>query len=157
MYKTTIISVIDYANILHPLITTTQCRKLQSLQNRALRIIFSAESNMSKEEMHILAKLTSIRQRADKQIMCLMFKRSLQLDIYPQIESDLQGSIRQTRGSEKLRFYVPRPTIEKYKRFPHYYGTQLWDTLSTDVQHSESYLRFKNRMITAPYFERYPV
>lgn len=155
VYKTTILSVIDYANILHPLIPVAQYRKLQSLQNRALRIIFSPDTSMSKEEMHIIAKLTSIRQRADKQILCLMFKRSLQPDIYPQVITNVDS--RRTRGSEKIHFCLPRPTIEKFKKFPLYYGAQLWDTLGPDVQCSETYLRFKYRISSAPDFECYPV
>lgn len=56
-----------------PLVPTTQCRKLQSLQNRALMIIFLTHMNMTKQEMHIAARMTSINQRPDRQLFCQMF------------------------------------------------------------------------------------
>lgn len=72
-----------YANCLHSLILQALLNKFQRLQNRALNVVYYRSEVESEEEMHIIAKLPSVRQRADKQLLCLMFRKSLLLDIYP--------------------------------------------------------------------------
>lgn len=81
-----------------------------------------------------------------------MFKRSLQPDGFPQITTD---SV--TRAGDKIRFYLPRATMEKFKRFPMYHGSQLWDTLDRVIHYSESYLSFKARVLRTRVCEQYPV
>lgn len=66
IYKTSILPLLEYANIINPLIPNHLLIKKQRLQNRALRIIYSHLPNMSKEELHQKAKLATLKQRADK-------------------------------------------------------------------------------------------
>lgn len=152
IYKATILPIMEYSNILSSLIPKNLARKKQSLQNRALKIIFSHELQSSKEDLHLKAKLTSISQRADKQLLCSMFKRSHQPEKYAQID---RGGI--TRQSDKVKFDLPRPRIERFKAFPHYRGANLWDSLSCAHQHALSLLSFKNQLGKQPNFEQYPV
>lgn len=81
-----------------------------------------------------------------------MYKRSLDPDEYTQIDN---SGI--TRANEKIRFYLPKPSIERFKYFPHYYGAKLWDQLHVNVQKSVTYLSFKNQLPKEPLFELYPV
>lgn len=81
-----------------------------------------------------------------------MYKKSLLPSIYPQLDN---SGI--TRANNKIRFYLPKPNIERFKFFPHYYGVTLWDRLSESTQKSLTYLSFKNRLPRDPNFELYPV
>lgn len=152
IYKTTILPIMEYSNFTYPLIAKNLILKKQRLQNRALKIVFSHEPDLSIEDMHINSKLTSLSQRADKQILLMMYKRSLSPNLYKQLPSD--GI---TRSNLKIRFDNPKPNIEQYKYFPQYYGTKLWDKLDGTVQRSDSYALFKSRLPRTPNFTQYPV
>lgn len=81
-----------------------------------------------------------------------MYKHSLNPDTYKQIQPT--GI---TRANAKIRFELPMPTVERYKYFPLYYGSQIWDRLTPQDQKSESYLSFKNKLPKEPNFTIYPV
>lgn len=152
IYKTTILPLMEYSNIAYPLISKSLNIKKQRLQNRALKIIYSHQTNISLEEMHTNAKLTSLSQRADKQILSMMFKRSLLPDTYKQLSSE--GI---TRLNQKIRFDNPKPNLERFKYFPQYYGSNLWNALDHSTQKSESFALFKSRIPRTPDFTQYPV
>lgn len=82
-------------------------KKLQRLQNRALRIIYDHRDNL--EELHCRANIAALRQRADKQLLNLMYRRSLNPK-YPQV---MNLSSTTTRASAKIRFDTPRPKVER--------------------------------------------
>lgn len=82
-----------------------------------------------------------------------MYKRSKCPDAYPLMASNRLG----TRSMDKIKFSIPRPTLEKFKTFPLYQGSILWDNLSSDIQHTPELLAFKNRLSKIPDFETYPV
>lgn len=74
----------EYANITYPLIPTPLRRKLQRLQNRAVRIIYNNNNEQHDlETLHILSKLTPIEQRASKQLTLLMYRRAYNPEEYP--------------------------------------------------------------------------
>lgn len=62
VYKTTILPILEYANIITPLFPKSIILKKQRLQNRALRVIFSHDQYLNREELHCRAKLKSITE-----------------------------------------------------------------------------------------------
>lgn len=139
IYKTTILPLMEYSNVIFSLINKRDRDKLQRLQNRALRIIYTPE--ISTEEAHSKAKLSTIQTRANTQLQCLMYRRSQNHPDYPLVT--LFGP---TRSSNKVRFVIPRPRSERFKMYPLYQGTILWDCLPAETQKVESNLAFKNRV-----------
>lgn len=121
-YKTAILPIKEYANITHSLLTKSLNKKLQRLQNRALKLVYNStfpheQGTPQTEELRIKAKIAPIKQRAEKQLLCLMYKRSRNPSTYPQLsneESDVN-----TRSSRKIRFAIPRPSCKRFKHFPH--------------------------------------
>lgn len=109
------------------------------MQNRALRLIFP--NTNSTDETHRLAKLNTIEIRADVQLHCLMSRRSLNRADFPLLPNTCP-----TRLSEKIRFIVPRPRLERYKSFPLYKGLSLWDRLPAHIQKSDCYEVFRNKI-----------
>lgn len=126
IYKTSILPLLEHANFTSSLILKNLAAKKQRLQNRTLRIIFAHEPSLTREELHVKANLTSIKQRADKQILCIMYEKSLKPTQYPQIESE--GI---TRSSDKIKFKLPLPKNERFRHYPHYHGAKLWDFYPT--------------------------
>lgn len=152
IYKTTILPLMEYSNFIYPLVPITLRKKLQRLQNRALKIIFKNIDNLSLPELHNNAKLTSVEQRASRQLTCLMYKRSHNPSDYP-----LLTTARHTRQNEKIRFDLPKPNSEKFKRFPLYVGSKLWDLLDHSTQRTPEYFHFKAKLPKTPDFNSYPV
>lgn len=127
IYKTTILPIIEYANCIHSLIPQSLSNKFQKLQNRALRVIYYRTDINDLEDMHTMAKLPSVRQRAHKQVLCLMYKKSRLSTVRMQPSET-------TRLSNKIEFEIPAPMCERYKNYPLYIGVQLWDSLTASDQ-----------------------
>lgn len=142
----------EYGNVTYTLVPVPLRRKLQRLQNRALRIIYRHTDRNSLPEMHTIAKLTSLDQRASRQLMCLTYKRAHDLHDYPLLPRT--GNM---RLNEKMRFNMPRPNSEKFKKFPFYAGSKLWDSLDRSIQELPEYNHFKSRLSKTPDFATYPV
>lgn len=104
IYKGMILPILDYANIVMSLVPKIQCKKLQRIQNRALRIIYSNHDDMNKQDRHITSKLAALEQRAANQTLCLMHRRSSAVDLFPHVDS-----LGITRSDSKVKFKVPLP------------------------------------------------
>lgn len=152
IYKTTILPLMEYANFTYTLVPVQLRKKLQRLQNKALKIIYKTQDSQTLQELHTIAKLTSVDQRANKQLICLMYKRSHNPSDYP-----LHATSRSTRLNEKVRFKIPKPNNEKFKKFPLYVGSNLWDELDQSIQRTPEYSIFKARLPKLPDFTAFPV
>lgn len=114
IYKTTILPLMEYAKIVYPLVPLPLRKKLQRLQNRALRIIYpSANSTQELESLHTISKLSTIEQRASRQLTLLMYRRTYNPYEYPLLV--ISGN---TLSSDKIKFSLPRPRYERFKKFP---------------------------------------
>lgn len=51
-----------------------------------------------------------------------------------------------TRTVSKIKFHIQLPRVERYKAYPFYAGVLLWDRLSSDLQHNDSYPLFKSKI-----------
>lgn len=142
----------EYGNITNSLIPITQYKKLQRLQNRALKIIYSNSQTESLEDPHLKARLAPISQRADRQLIYLMYRRAQQPNRYPQLSTRMN-----TRANDQIRFEMPRPKSEKFKKFPMYKGVQLWNALPASTQKLTTYKLFKYSIPKAADFQTYPV
>lgn len=112
-----------------------------NVMDRALRIIYFYDCDISIACLHSRAKILTLELRAKAQLLCLMFSRSFDQEKYPPINPS-----RTTRATERTRFYIPRPKNEKFKLFPLYQGAHLWDQLPQETQQTDSYLAFKNEV-----------
>lgn len=100
-----------------------------------------------------MAKLPPIKQRAERQLLCLMYKKSRLLRNIP---SPLEPST-STRSSDKIKFEIPAPLCERYKHYPMYKGAQLWNSLTAGDQRIEPYATFKKYVMRNIDFNSYPV
>lgn len=141
LYKSMILPLFEYSNLSYSLVPAVLRKKMQRLQNRSLRIIFFRDNDLSIAELHTKAKLVPLAERSDTQLLCLMYRRSFDDIKYPHLPSVVD-----TRTRHKIKFYVPRPRKERYKNFPFYRGSQLWDRLPVDIQQADTYQGFKTRI-----------
>ena len=97
-------------------------------------------------ELHKEAKLLSLRQRREKQLLILLYKLSKK-GILRKITN------RATRQQEKYVFRTDTKIGKKYEESPYYQGTKLWDKLPKETQFSENVHEFKKRIL--PLYKTY--
>lgn len=149
IYKTTILPLLKYSNVIFSLIALNQRKKMQRLQNKALSIIYKHPVNIGPVVLHTWAKLATLAQRADRQLVCMMYRRAHYCSHFP-----LEESAGVTRSSGKIRFSLPRPKFPQ--QFPQYYGACLWDQLDLATQKSQEYAIFQMKIPKRPDYVRYP-
>ena len=140
LYKTTILPIIDYSDIVYNLITQQQETKLQRIQNRALRTIYR-DKQLSTQLLHELAKIDKLKTRRDIHLLALMFKRVKEPAYIDQIN-------RTTRTSKGILLRVPRPKTNKLTRAPIFAGSKMWNNLPHKLRNIPTYNRFKTAIRT---------
>ena len=73
VYKTKLLPIIDYKNIIYGLLMQQHETKLQSIQNRTLRTVFQSKT-LNIVEMHSLAKINTLTERRNLQLIMLIHK-----------------------------------------------------------------------------------
>ena len=129
IYKQTILPLLDYAGFLLISGNVSDRSDLQTLQNDSLRICFNVRRDrVSIVLMHRRAKLLSLEQRRQIQLLNLMF-------IYKTRHRNVRRIHgRNTRAANVFSFTRERYNNNKYKNSPFYKGALLWDTLPLDAR-----------------------
>ena len=70
IYKSTILPIFDYNDIIYYLLSKQQLTKLQGMQNRAVRLVFMGRM-LSVVDMHKLAKVEYLEQRRQAHMLGL--------------------------------------------------------------------------------------
>lgn len=143
---------LEYANVTHSLVSVKLRRKIQRLQNRALRIIYRNTLDLDLSALHVRANIGTLAQRTARQVLCLMYRRAHLSDSYP-----LEEPKGRTRSNNKMKFQIPRPKYERIKSYPLYHGSTLWDKLDEMTQKSQDYDIFKMRIPKKPDLSNYPI
>ena len=139
IYKTTILPIMDYNDIIYELLIEYSQTKLQRLQNRALRTVFWGK-NLSTKEMHDRANITYLKNRRIEHMMMLMYDRA-KLDIYR------DETNRKTRQAEAALLTVPRANGVKFRKAPICEGGGArWNKLPHVIRNISTRLGFKMRL-----------
>ena len=139
IYKQTILPLLDYAGFAIISCNVSDRTDLQTLQNHALRICYNVRlrDRVSIRKMHVKARLLSLEQRRQLQILSLMF-------IYKKRHTDVRRIFnRHTRAADRFAFVRERYNCVKYRNSPYYKGSLLWDTLPINARDSATMLEFK--------------
>ena len=144
IYKQTILPLLDYSGFLLISCNISERGDLQTLQNHALRICYNVRlrDKVSVNLMHNRAKLLSLEQRRQKQVLCLMF-------ILKQRHDVARVYARGTRAANVYTFTRERYNCIKYKNSPYYKGALLWDSLPAVARNSGNLKEFKGHLRTA--------
>ena len=136
VYKTMILPYLDYGDIFFANANSKQLKKLQTLQNRALRICLNTRIDTPIEILHQSVQLQKLIPRRESHILNFMFKNKNNKDFLN------QRNIR-TRLHDAPVFSTSKPILEKYKANVFYYGAVLWNNLRPSIRNIETYDKFK--------------
>ena len=110
----------------------------QIIQNDVLRFCEykKLDDKIPIDVLHKKAKLVSLEQRRCIQLLIMMYKLSKD-------PVNIVIPAQNTRMHQKLVFRTDSKIGTKYANSPYYKGTKLWNSLSKEIQESESIYVFK--------------
>ena len=138
IYKQTILPLFDYAGFMLYSINQSDKNDLQVLQNDALRTCYNVQrrDRLSVKNLHSQAKLLSLHQRRQIQLLTLMY-------IHKQNVNPFRVNARHTRGADRYRFHTERCNNNKYRNSPYYRGSNMWDLLLKSTIDRDTLFEFK--------------
>ena len=140
IYKQTILPIIDYMSILINSSTQRKIKKLQPLQNRAIRIIENCYGYISTPvmtELHVKHHLKLLKERRRIFMLKLMYKLSKDAENVNTYRPEMM-----LRTAPKVKMKIQFTDKERVRRSPYYLCNQLWDNIDSQVQTAISMFEF---------------
>ena len=111
---------------------------VQMPQSYALRTCYNVHrrDRLSVKNLHSQAKLLSLDQRRQIQLLTLMY-------IHKHNVNPFRVNARHTRGVDRYRFHTERCNNNKYKNSPYYRGSKMWDLLLKSTTDCDTLFEFK--------------
>ena len=147
LYKAAIFSHLTYCSTIWHFCRASDKRKVEWLQERALRVVFHNES-VSYDELLRLAKLPSLVNRRLQEIAILMFKaKKIQLPSQIQKLFMLKANSDRRYSLRNSDFNLPRFNTIKYEKHSlRYYGPFLRSKLTKELRAEDSLGKFKTKI-----------
>ena len=133
-YKSIIQSKFDYCDIVWGSIGKGYARKLQILQNRALRSVMSVNWTVSSDTVYNTLKVDKLEDRRIKRVLHFMYK--IVYDMIPQ-------TVRRHFVFKRYNYSLRRTEFKR--RSISYYGTKLWNNIMDEIK-IMSLSHFKRRL-----------
>ena len=133
-YKSIIQSKFDYCDIVWGSIGKGYARKLQILQNRALRSVMSVNWTVSSDTVYNTLKVDKLEDRRIKRVLHFMYK--IVYDMIPQTVRRHFVFKRYNYSLRQTLFNIVLPTVrtEFKRRSISYYGTKLWNNIIDEIK-----------------------
>ena len=136
VYKTMILPLIDYGDILYDGTNSFLLKKIQTLQNRCLRICQYKNYHITVKNLHELCTVSMLKERRIMHLKLFMFKQKSNKEI-------VNTRLVHTRAHDALLFTTIRPKSEKYKINVYYQGTLIWNAMNVHERSIETYTELK--------------
>ena len=144
LYKTMIMPVMDYGDIIYAGASNVTLDKLQRIQNRALKICLNVNHYLPTILLHQEANVPNITARRSCHLANYIFSRKDDIDLL--VVRDIN-----TRRFDAPVLETDRPNIETYKHRTIYRGVALWNNLSVATRNIQDYSIYKQSNKTVMY------
>ena len=142
IYKNMVLPILEYGDIFLSAASKINRKRLQILQNRALRIANGVDRDTEIEDLHTQSKLMKLKTRRRQHLLQFIYNRKDDICAKRRINYAIR-----TRASLKNNLLVKKPNTEKFKKCAAYLGPKFWNTLPTHIQASENKFVFKNKLL----------
>ena len=139
MYKTMILPVLEYGDVLYDSTNKKFTGKLQTLENRCLRSCILSKQHVPTILLHQLCNIGNLEMRRTLHLQLYMFKQKHNADI-------VNNRNVHTRAHEALLFTKHKPNSEKYKKNVFYKGAIAWNCLSVQLRKIQTYTSLKETL-----------
>lgn len=149
LYKTLIVPLFDYGDIIYMNTTNEQMDRLQKLQNSACRTILLADARTHIVDMHTTLKLTQLDMRRTFHLAVFVYKVIKGLIVSIQLAHLFEPlNLRHdagTRANARNDLVVPRTRTLMGSRAISVVGPALWNNIPLHVREANTVNTFKNR------------
>ena len=119
-----ILPVLEYADVFLHSASQKIRKKLQTLQNKALRSALQKNKYTGSADLHREDKILKLKDRRHIHVLLHMFQLAQMPDF--KLWKAHQPTGVKTRSSKKKLITLRKPTNEKYKKSITYQGPKLW-------------------------------
>lgn len=141
IYKVYILSSLTYCHLVWHYCKSSDNRKIERIQERALRAVYRTKSE-SYETLMNRAGLPTLYNRRLQDIATFMYK--IKNKLLPSSVADIFNIKESCYSLRNSDFHIPRVNTTKYgKHSLRYFGPSLWYKLSDDIRKSPSINSFK--------------
>lgn len=141
IYKSHLLSYLEYGSIFIDCLPLNLLQKLQRIQNKCLRICHHVDKTTSNVELHQKSKLLPLKQRRIAAI-CKFFFKKIRQSPYMLTEPVRKGN----RSSFKRLIKLPIPKKNRFKSSLSYEGCKKWNSLPEQLRTNNDYLSFKRQL-----------
>ena len=141
IYKSMVLPYFDYADVVVSNASTFLLGKLQSLQERCLRICLNVHDRNNVNDLHNRAGVAKLGDRRKMHVNNFMYRElSRNGHLIEKPRSNIQ-----TRAKAAPCFIVAKPNNETFKRGLHYFGAVQWNSLPAKIRNENSLFSFKSK------------
>ena len=138
IYKTMLLPYFDYADVVISKANQKDIDKLQTLQNKCLRLCMGRDRCFDTKRAHKLANVPFLKDRREAHVCNFMYKRKTNVTLLNRREI-------RTRAHDAPLFNVPIPRCEAFKRSVSFHGSNSWNKLTVKMRNIDSYSKFKHQ------------
>ena len=136
IYKTMILPILEYGDVLYMGANQKIINDLQLSQNRILRICIQGDRRISTALLHRNCKIAKLYDRRLLHLNLFMYKQQGNANIVN------TRNVR-TRAHDGILFTTIKPNNENFKRNVFYSGALSWNSLPVDDRNTLTYDKFK--------------
>lgn len=138
IYKSHLLSLLEYGLIILDSIPVNLLNKLQRVQNKCLRVCNLSDKKMSNMELHRISKVLPLRLRRKQAICNFMFKKIRKT---PEI---LTEHVRKgNRSSYKRMNHLQKPRTNRFRNSLSYAEFLVWNNLPVGMRMENDYNSFR--------------
>ena len=136
IYKSMLLPYFDYADVIFHKANVKDIGRLQTLQNKCLRICLRQDRRFSTDGAHKSTGVPFLKHRRSAHVNNFMFGRKSNKAL-------LNNREIRTRAHDAPLFNVVMPRCEAFKRSVGYFGSTDWNNLPAEMRNIDTYLAFK--------------
>ena len=142
VYKNMILPILEYGDIYMSSSTVAYRKKLQVLQNRALKCALGKDNRYDTKQLHAEAKIEKLKFRRKAHLILHMH----QVSHMPGYKNWKAKPKINTRSSKKKLITTKKPSTTKFQSSITYLGPKTWNALPHDIQQIDDYRVFKQKL-----------
>ena len=142
IYKNMILPILETGiSISLPPLKKTE-KKLQIIQNKALKCALQKENRYSMTDLHNDARLSMLKLRRKYHLLLHIYQISHNKNF-----KGWKKSVIRTRSSKKKQLILKKPNLARFQTNLTYKGPKLWNSLPATLQKSENFYEFKTLLL----------
>ena len=143
IYKSFILPIIEYGNVIYQTANKKNLEKIQRIQNQALKLCLNLDKDTPTSLVHKRANLNTLDERREKATIKFMFSRTKNKKFLDQNHYQIER-----RSTTVPKLNIPSFKSSLAKRALSYSGSKLWNNLNYELKEIIDKKRFSSKIAT---------